>query len=317
MSFYGPFYPSQSFEMIEEGDLGHNTPYANPRSVQFITDDYGYRYTKKAGYDYSIIIIGDSMIAGSGLTQKDILSEVLSRKLDQNVYPLAPGNMETYFNEARFRESPPKVLILATVERNINRDIKTGLCSQLATHQLSEQSLRKDNRSSSLEGLRVFADQFFRNPVYLAGYINSRWIEQTVFAGEKNLLFFKPTVKMSSMDNLDRVVDELVACDELLGEMGIEFVFLPIPDKENIYFEFIPDVLLPQVQQQPRNTFLLALTDKLTEADIQVVDTLSAFEDARSEGLLIYQSDDTHWNVEGVRITADLIEEILNPSLFQ
>jgi alginate O-acetyltransferase complex protein AlgJ len=317
LPFSGPFYPNQMLVMIEVGDLGHNTPYANPRRVQFITDRHGYRHTEHEETDYSIVIIGDSMIAGSGISQKDILSEVLSRNLEQNVYPLAPATMQTYSNEPRFRESAPEVLILATVERNINRDIKLGLCDQIGTYRSTEQKLIKDIRSPSSQVLRIFTDQFFRNPVYLAGYISSKYIEQPLFVGDEDLLFYEPALKMSSMDDLDRIVDELVACEERFAEVGIGFVFLPIPDKENIYFDLVPFELLTTVHQPPRSAFLRSLIDKLVDADIQVVDTLSAFENARSDGLLIYQSDDTHWNVEGVRITADLTIELLNSSVYR
>lgn len=314
LSFYGPFYPNQKVTMIAEGNLGHNTPYAYPRRVEFITDSFGYRYTKKGENDYATIIVGDSMLAGTGLTQKDILSEVLSQKLEQNVYPLAPSTLDRYFIDPRFRESPPQLLILQMVESHINRKIKPDLCLQSAVDRSSEQNLRINNRSSSMQAIRVFVDRFVRNPAYFANYINSKGSERRLLVGDEKILFYEPSLQMRSLDDIDRVVDELVACEERLNQMGIGFVFLPVPDKENVYFDLMPIELQNAVRQRPRNVYLRTLIDRLHQADIQVVDTLTAFENARSNELHIYQTDDTHWDAEGVRITADLIVDLLNVS---
>jgi len=311
LSFPGPFYPHQDRVMIEEGDLGHDTIYAHHRSVRFITDSYGYRYENLEKDEYSIVVVGDSAVAGTGLTQEEILTDVLSRKTGQAVYPLAPGTIDAYFSDPRFQESPPDVLILESVERNINESIGPGLCNWSTTHDSTNTKIERDNQSSFVQALQVYADRMLRNPVYFAGFMNSRLNKRPVILGEGDSLFYGPALEMSSLDDIERVVDGLESCSELFRTHGIEFVFLPIPDKGNILFNLIPNDLQQTNSIQPRNAYLRTLIDKLIEKDVQVIDTLQAFEHARSDGLEIYQPDDTHWNAEAVRITADLIEQLL------
>ena len=75
---------------IEEGDLAHHTRFAIKKKVKWMTDRYGYRKQNTDRKKHEVVIIGDSNIAGSGLTQEEILSEVLEEQLKDSVYPYAP-----------------------------------------------------------------------------------------------------------------------------------------------------------------------------------------------------------------------------------
>ena len=74
---HGPFYPNIEITKIEEGDLAAHTRFAIKKKVRWMTDRYGYRKQNTDLQKHEIVIIGESNIAGSNLTQEDILSEVL------------------------------------------------------------------------------------------------------------------------------------------------------------------------------------------------------------------------------------------------
>ena len=115
----GEFYPNMEVTKIEEGDMAHHTKFTYKRKVKWVTDRYGYRKQNTNRNKHEVVIIGDSNIAGSGLTQEDILSEVLEKRLKVSVYPISPASIDTFLKERRFENTPPDIVIIASVERFI------------------------------------------------------------------------------------------------------------------------------------------------------------------------------------------------------
>ena len=106
--FEGPFYPNVTITTSEVGDLGRRTDAAIRKDVTWQTDEYGYRFAGRLEVG-GIVIVGDSMTAGSSLTQQDVFSEQLSTALDRTVYPYAPVlDPRSLMAEPRFRDSPPR-----------------------------------------------------------------------------------------------------------------------------------------------------------------------------------------------------------------
>jgi hypothetical protein len=73
-----PFYPNQHIIKDEVGDIVPHTEKEAIKHVEWFTDDYGFRKKEKKG-PWDIVVIGDSNIAGSSLTQDDMLTEVLEK----------------------------------------------------------------------------------------------------------------------------------------------------------------------------------------------------------------------------------------------
>jgi hypothetical protein len=103
-------------------------------------------------------------------------------------------------------------------------------------------------------------------------------------------------------DQFDKAVEVIKTYDEFLRSKGIRFIFLPIPEKENIYYEAL---------QTQRPVFLEQLISTLRNLGIETVDTQTAFDDAFRKGVLLYHTNDTHWNENAVKITADLIKDLI------
>jgi hypothetical protein len=114
----GPFYPDREITKMEDGDLAPHTRffYKRKRKVRWVTNHYEYRKSNTPQPGYKIVIIGDSNIAGCGVNQGNILSEVLEDRLKISVYPLAATTIEHILMERRFTDYPPDIVIVSSVE---------------------------------------------------------------------------------------------------------------------------------------------------------------------------------------------------------
>src|SRR5882672_8068839 len=99
----GPFYPASQLSKIEKGDLAPHSPLAVEKNVVWQIDDYGYRDDFSPAAPPKIVIVGDSIVAGSSLSQQETLAVQLSKKLGKPVYSFAPGSMNRLLWDDRFR----------------------------------------------------------------------------------------------------------------------------------------------------------------------------------------------------------------------
>ncbi len=306
----GPFYPNQTLTKVEEGDLAHHTPFAIKKTVQWITDRHGFRKWNTDTKKYPMVIIGDSNIAGASLSQEEMLSEVLEADLGISVYPFAPAGMNSFLKEERFKEHPPDIVIYARVEREL--------------FDLSPIKLRRDwkwvsrlkNRVRHLDFLQaifIYLDRMAKGNMlhYLRASLR-RSFRGTQTHSQRGMesiygrLFFLPQAKEGqsiSKEKIRNIAEVIRSYRDAMASRGIRFIFLPIPDKENIFHELL---------QISKPTFLEQLTDELEREGVETLHTVKAFEEAfREKQILLYHPDDTHWNVHGVKLAATLIKKRL------
>ncbi|HUL21070.1 MAG TPA: hypothetical protein VLZ10_06425 [Thermodesulfobacteriota bacterium] len=316
----GEFYPNMQVTKIEEGDLAHHTRFTYKRKAKWITDRYGYRKRNTNRNKHEVVVIGDSNIAGSGLTQEDILSEVLEKKLKVSVYPISPGSLNSFLKERRFTKEPPDIVIISTIERFIfylppvkatSKKIATKLKTQIREIGYRLRNQISGNRFIQWVGVcldRIYKAnmlQYLRATLRRMGSSHSQAIYPNRFSSKYGPVFFfqgADANKDVPRDQFDKVVQVIKSYDELLRSKGIRFIFLPIPEKENIYYETL---------QTQRPVFLERLISTLKNLGIETVDTQKAFEDAFRKGVVLYHTNDTHWNENAVRITADLVKELI------
>ncbi len=323
----GNFYPNMKITRVETGAAGFYTKYAVKKNVEWETDRYGNRKKDTGINRYPVVIWGDSNIAGSSLTQQDIISEVLEQKMKISVYPFT-GNMDFLITK-RFIDIPPDIVILGTIERNIPnlKCSKSDAGNQGKFSRLIEhlKSFRDNHQNLAI----VAFDRIYKNNMicYLVGRIdyiikypfyrlsNQEWLPSNTVQStlDKTMLFVKETVdKMASgkdisLEEIDRIVDTITCYAQICRDRGSRFIFLPIPDKENIYYKYVP------IKNIAKPRFLERLILKLQNAGIEVIDTQKAFDEAcRQNDNLLYHTDDAHWNAAGVKVAADLVERILN-----
>ena len=104
-----------------------------------------------------------------------------------------------------------------------------------------------------------------------------------------------------SGDDLQAAADVIVSYKNYCDSLGVQFLFVPLPNKETVYFDLVPFDLQPD--------YLLRLDALLSEAGVPTLNTLRILNAARRSGSgMLYHLDDTHWNANA---TAVLAKEIV------
>lgn len=305
----GPFYPNMNISMIEEGALAYRTTLAVKKDVTWATDRYGYRKANNPLREHSIMIVGDSNIAGSGLSQNELLSEVLERKLGVSVYPLSPERLKILYVDSLFMEHPPDIVIFASVERGIHdpkvlSPLRTGEFQQPSSWSQLTAAIRLND---ILQKIAIILDRIFKGNMlqYLRARINRMGPSVSQIGKDPAcpVLFLQGNnvTRNVPMEQIDQIGKKLKESSDVLAKKGIRFIFLPVPNKETIYFNCLGT---------KRPFFLEQLSRRLRELNVEVVDTQAAFEEAYQErSTMLYHADDDHWNAEGVKLAADLLEQ--------
>jgi len=308
----GHFYPRMEINKLETGgDLAHHTPFAIPKRVKWITDRYGYRKKDSERIKPQVVIVGDSNIAGQGLTQEEMLSEVLEDKLKVPVYPYAPvGSINTFLKDLRFKKDPPKTVIVSVLERHI-LNLRFPKLPQNRERFLSFYEWRdKIKQNRWIQSMGVLLDRLSK--MNMLNYARAR-IGNRAIKGFRQfpsrfgpMLFFigEEANRGVSDENFRKAIKTIEAYDYVLKKEGIRFIFLPIPNKENIYHEYLPNSRRP--------VFLGQLIQELKSRNIETVDTQRAFEDEyQNHSMLLYFLDDSHWNPKGVKLAADFTIKLI------
>jgi hypothetical protein len=116
---------------------------------------------------------------------------------------------------------------------------------------------------------------------------------------------------MGTAANKDVPKEQIVAHAQMIEDYcrtvqkrGMRFIFLPIPTKENIYHDLLPDPKRP--------VYLDHLILEMKKRGVETVNLQDAFgREYRKNSTLLYWLDDTHWNGKGVQIAADVMVQML------
>lgn len=299
-SSIGYFYPNQRIEMIERGDLANNTDYSVPKPVVWQTDKYGFR-NESVPENIDIVISGDSFIAGTGLTQEDTIAPQLQKLTGKTTYQIASGDLNQFFlvlNNGLIKK--PKVVVFSIVERNIET------LKPLSENKPSQYIQLLANYPILSEVL-TYGDRLAKDAAQkkLHKFVMSQPTELTQSPIEEDMFFFTgPRTRIDYTDELiNEQADIIVGYRDLLESKGIDFIFLPTPNKETIYFDLVP------FSTQP--TLLQRLDNVLKQKGVKSINTVELFTKQR-ENILLYHTDDTHWTPEAVTLTAQEIQKQLN-----
>lgn len=280
------FYPNRTIQMLSKGDLCFNTQYAVTKYENWTTDHLGFRnntFIKKA----NILLIGDSFIAGSSLPQDSTITNLLSLKSGAKVYNLAPAYFRDfiYLLNNRIIEKP-NLIIFSKVER----------CAP-------ESMTIPQNEYKALGELDVFSDRVSR--LYLFKYLYSK-LTGSHGSGipgviNKNQHFLNGKSQVYLDDQINTIVDMISQYKAYCDSLGIGFIFLPMPNKETVYYRNVP------FEHQP--AFLYKLYDNLRNKNIKFINILDRFNEITTlePEKQLYHLDDTHWNGNGVEVTAEEI----------
>ena len=293
------FYPEMQISMTSVGDLCHHTPWEVKKYETWTTDALGYR-NDSVITSPDIIIIGDSFITGSGLVQDSTLVNLIETLSDNTAtaYAIAPGIFQDYtdfYNAGTFKK--PKLLVFSIVERHVPPVYDPSAVKKQGMMKKVLNTLEKYH-------LNKFIDRLFKmNSIEWA---KSRLLGYTgigVPGKEGSRMFFLTGKALQHNDEeLYSTLEAVQTYKNYCDSLGIDFLFLPIPDKESVYYENVP------FEKQPDYLFQL---DSLVKANnINTINVLKIFNEYRSGSReLLYHLDDTHWNALGVNLTAEAVWE--------
>ncbi|MDN3492427.1 hypothetical protein [Winogradskyella bathintestinalis] len=285
------YYPNQNLTKQSVGDLCHHTEFAIKKNEKWITDKLGYRnntFIKSP----EVLIIGDSFIVGSSITQDSTITNVLANEFNRKVYNIAPANFEDFIDLLNSGViEKPKIVIYALNEKGVPSPIKMA----------NKKRVIKDVSSFS-----VFKDKVKR--LYSLKYLKSRLFgkhgQGVPGMLDSSMFFLNGKEQKYPYDQVINVASTIQSYKAYSESIDIDFIFLPLPIKETVYYDKIP------LHTQP--DYLLQLDSILHREKVKTINTLELFNNYRnSNSDLIYHLDDTHWNARGVELVTEKIVKIV------
>lgn len=313
----GNFYPNKVCQRDEKGDLGHGSKYeVIKKNIVWKTDKYGFRNDPKSVYKDGIVLVGDSNSVGSGTSQESILSYQISKKAETQVFNYSPKDIDEHFiKNLRMMNVYPKLVIFQIVERNI---------PSIKYHDLSEAIsgsnllLRGVEDSEFLQQIKVFKDIIFKKePIrFIQSRIESKFeaFSMPTIIGAENMLFYSPSLRVNSIsdEEIRNIVNTISLISTSLKRNGIDFIFVPVPNKETIYYELLPIEIRMNINN---SDFLVRLKKELDFYNLSSIDLYSAFRLHAANGEKLYLPDDTHWNSAGIELAAEMIVQEISKKL--
>ncbi len=312
----GPFAPSVSFEKTIYGDLANILKVRKFRQYRhqlFTTDSYGFRNIEApAETYYPIVVVGDSDMAGSSLSDDETFSFQLSKSLNIPIYNYAPYSPIYFLGDERFKKYPPKILIWESVERTIQGSVfkrYAELPDNTKVQFKKKVSVQESHLPRSRLSTQLAREIFHELRWYLTG-IKPEAI--SFIHQQSGMLFYTPGVKQLTLDSNDRDIKGIIAgikqIQKILQNQGITLLYIPLPDKENIYRKMLPDDI---PGKDSKEFFLQDLNTALIKSGVHTVDLYSLFNKASVDQDYLYFRDDTHWNKKGVSMAVEAVIEYL------
>jgi hypothetical protein len=288
-------YPDSKVFMTAYGDLCHHTNKAIAKPEFWITDKIGFRNDEFIE-EADILFIGDSFFAGASLSQDELISNKVRSRSDNkitvyNISPSAPSfSLFAYFLKTGLIKKP-KLVVYSVVERNVPTPI-----------------IRYNDIMFKI--IKLFDIGHFNVYVDKALKISSvRWLKARIQGshgdgfpakGDSTMYFYSGASQKHGKDDLIETAAIIESYKKYCDSFGIKFVFVPMPDKETVYYELVP------FDRQPN--YLFQLDSLLKGANISTINTLKIYNDyRRTHQSLLYHPDDTHWNGTATELISDEI----------
>lgn len=285
------------------------------------------------GVYHRIALVGDSfMMQGRGTS--NFLGGRLARLLGEPVYTLAHAGrgpaypFSTALLHPYLREKAPQVLVWGVPERDATGYIFTSTEYQTLRQLKALESPATDHGARIVwrQLLPAELDKSLPNTSFIAQLMRKGWskirpalgtsratdvyVSSNTFDGFHMLfyrvniqsLFWSPEIR--NVAAAQRAANSIQ--EKVLAPRGIKWVIVLIPEKEQVYREYVPMDAYPGNQPWPPSVFD-ALEPALAAEGIAVVNLLPIFRAAAARGELIYWPDDTHWNEAGVQLAAETI----------
>ena len=310
----GDFYhPNEELEMNSVGDLCYHTPFAIPKHEIWKTDIIGNRNDTYIT-DPDILIMGDSYAVGDRITQDSTITNLLKSDLQNQpkIYNIAPAELSKLDYYLKYKLiSKPKLVIFIKSERYIPTTLEKTPDPQ-SPNSLKSKLKAELKHNATFNKLRVFLDKTFR--MYSKNWVHARLSNKKGdgIPGKpgSNMFFWNissyandPNLARSPSD-FEKSAQRIITYKEYCDSMGIEFLFVPMPNKATVYFENVP------YEKQP--AFIANLDSVLIGNNVKTVNVLQLYNEYRkSNTKLLYHLDDMHWNPNGVQLVSKEIAKTI------
>lgn len=110
-------------------------------------------------------------------------------------------------------------------------------------------------------------------------------------------------LRNAQVEQLEKVSEVLIDHREWLRSLGIQYLFVPVPNKINVYADKLPD----RIKGLSGMTYYQQLTQyRDEEISENIVDVYQLLKQARKDRDVYYRTD-THWNYDGALVTFNQI----------
>lgn len=288
-------YPNLVSSMNAVGDMCHHSPNAVIKKEIWKTDKLGFRndeFIEKA----DVLFVGDSFVEGSSLSQDETISNRVKANFGSavKVYNMALSTMsdfDRYLKRGIIKK--PKVLIFSIVERNVP--------PALVAYD-SEKDSNINNlmiKAFEIGNINVYLDKAFKQ-------FSIEWLKARIHGlkgngvpgvGNPQMFFLNGKTQHHEKEDLILTKDIIISYKKYCDSLGIKFLFLPMPNKETVYFELVP------FEKQP--DYLFNLESLLKAENIEIINPLTLYNNYRkSSEKLLYHLDDTHWNPNATELVS-------------
>lgn len=289
-------YPNFTSDFEAVGDLCHHTKKAIKKNEFWISDSIGFRndtFIKHA----DILFIGDSFIQGNTLSQDNTITNKVNKKLhgkykSYNMASSTLSEFDKYLTLGIIKK--PKLLVYSIVERN------------------NPEAIIRYKKGSSYEGNSCFENNNLNIYFDKALKFNSlNWIKSRLLnskgkgvigTNNSNMYFLNGTKQIHNKEDLSLSSSTIISYKKYCDSLGIKFIFLPMPNKETVYYKNVPF--------EVQDSYLFKLDSILKLNKIESVNTLAIYNHyLKNNTKLLYHLDDTHWNENATELIASTLVE--------
>jgi len=323
-----PFQPNAYFEKSRSfGDLpmmGNLPQYREFRSEQMSTDQFGYRKNgSPEGYSrppIKIILMGDSFSVSPGVKDDSLtLASQIEKFTEIGTYNGAHAAL-------------PKMAYIQHIAKNLHLSNGTVIYQYLERNKLpSVDDLFKRKKSDPTDDptltklsilyqgfiyvspLQILAQRVFRTIQNDAFFPNPFPSEIKVEKLKNGAIMLFYTLDITNYQKAREVdIGGWKKLAEELKKNNFDLFFVLVPDKYTVYRPLLQN---PPPEPESSALYLNRLEKICSEEGLKVVNLTDPLrkmaEEELGRGKLIYFSDDTHWNAEGIEISARKIAERL------
>lgn len=298
---YGPCFPNVDIQSVEQGDLAYRTEFAIDKKVIWKTDKLGFR-NEKVMSEPDVLVIGDSFIAGSSLSQEQTFTDELSKVFQGKfkIYNFAPSSFSYWvrlMDQGTIKK--PKYVIFSIVERNIPELYVNTKINYGSYRERVKCKIREIGLAPIIERLT----RFYSLKWMTSRIRNNKGIGIQSEINKKMFFLQGKSVEGRNEDDVQKTVEAIVSYKKYCDSIGVKFLFLPMPNKETVYYDLVP------LSRQP--DFLFKVNFLLDQKGIPTINTLAIYNKSKQSDKFLYQLDDTHWNNYGVCVVAEAVKSRL------